>query len=225
MPAIFSSKRTLRRWRVMASLQPMPSSAEAAGACIRVERLLEGLVASFGRRFDDLPAAQDEPGPLDRARREVEHDLALDGVLDGAVVDLAAGDVHVAGVHRTAAAGEAQAQVGAVADDAHLLGAIEPLEHGAHALGLGIPVAEAGVVEDVLVLGEREAGLAGEPRRGEVAAHSAPLATPRAVGRQVRAQRLLRERRDLRRAAGRRGDDENRAVDAVDDLLLERRQP
>jgi hypothetical protein len=204
-----------------------PELAEAARARVGVERGVQVVLALVRRRLDHLAAAQDEPHAGDLPRRQVEQDLALRGVLDRAEEDLAARDVHVAVVDRARAAGEAQREVCPVAGDPHLLGAVEALEDRLHVPALGVPVPQARVVEDVLVLREREPGLARKPRGREVAAHLAhePGAAAGAIRRQLRAEPAARLDRELgvaRRVL--RREHEDRAVHPVDDLLLQRRE-
>ena len=75
---------------------------------------------------------------------------------------------------------EADRQVGAAADDAHLVGRVEALGVAAHALALGVPVEQAGAEDDVRQLREREPGLLRERVRRELAADPGNLAGHRA---------------------------------------------
>ena len=90
-----------------------------------------------------------------------EADDALGRVLDRAVEDLAAGHVRVAVVDLALASGEAEAEVGLGADDAHLIGLVEAILDPLHLLALRVPVEEDGAEEEVLErLGVRPASCA-----------------------------------------------------------------
>ena len=86
-----------------------------------------------------------------------KRDDSLGRVLDRAVEDLAAGHVHVPVVDLALAAGDAEAQVGLVADDPHLLGGVEALLDPLHLLALGVPVEKHGAEEEVLEVAEAHA--------------------------------------------------------------------
>src|SRR3954452_9392903 len=74
VPAIFSSKRTLRVGRGMASLQPNPGcpsrgapAAEPRRARVRVERLEQPRLPCLGGGLDDLARAKAEADARDLA--------------------------------------------------------------------------------------------------------------------------------------------------------------
>ena len=90
-------------------------------------------------------------------------------VLDRAVEDLAAGHVEVPVVDPALASGEAEAKVGLVPDDSHLVGLVEALLDPLHLLALGIPVEEDGPEEEVLELLQAHAGLLGQGGSGVAA--------------------------------------------------------
>lgn len=80
-------------------------------------------------------------------------------VLDGAVEDLAVGHVAEAGRDDALAPSDREGEVAAGADDPHLARRVEALLHAAHARLLGLPVEQAGAVDEVLELGQRHARL------------------------------------------------------------------
>src|SRR5437764_555846 len=171
-----------------------PELAEDAGAVVAVERLEEDVLAAAGRGLDDAAASVDHPDSFDLVRllegRELgKVDDAFGRVLDRAEVDLATRQVRVAGVDLALAAFEAERQVRARADDPDLRGTVEPLLDLRHPLALGIPVAQAGPIEEVLELGERHPRVLGERRCRESAGDPRDL-----IGEAARAHRVARLR-------------------------------
>ena len=170
MPSIFSSKRTLRVKRVILGLQPRPSSPRRRRAGVGREHLLEELVALLGARLDDFAAAEDEPRP-DHVVAEVDGrelgvgDHALGTVLHRAEEDLSVG--HVAEARRDDALSslDPDREVGAFALDVDRATPVEPLLDLQHPLLLGVPVEQAGVVDEVRVLVERHPRLLGRGGR------------------------------------------------------------
>lgn len=121
---------------------------------------------------------------------------------------------------------DAEAKVGAFADDPDLVGRIEALRVTAHPLPLGVPVEQAGAVEEVrellgahvCVLRERRGRvLAADPRN--LVGEQALLG--RAVGGLNRLRPLDRGRRGVARVLGRRDDEEG--IDLAHQVLIERR--
>ena len=81
-----------------------------------------------------------------------------------------------------APAGQRQREVGAVADDPDLLGLVEQRRDPRHPRRLGVPVAEHGAVDELLVLIEREAGLLSGRVRRELARPPTGPPSPSAGG-------------------------------------------
>src|SRR5205823_7595212 len=105
--------------------------SEAARPLVAVERLEQELLVRTGRGVHDATALEAEPHarqlPAGVDRRELaEQDLAFGGILDRAAEELAPRHVRAAGVDLHAASGDADPQVGAVADDPHLVRSVEP---------------------------------------------------------------------------------------------------
>ena len=67
------------------------------------------------------------------------------------------------------AAGDAEAQVGLVADDPHFVRLVEALLDPLHLLALGVPVQEHGAPEELLEGAEAHARVLGHRRCGEAA--------------------------------------------------------
>ena len=118
-------------------------------------------------------------------------------------------------------------QVGARADDAHLLGRVEDVGDLAHALAFGVPVEQHRVEDELLVLGQRHAGvlraredgvLGDHPRRGH---RHRPLAHRQARFLQG-SLALLGEVRALAGVLGRPDRDER--VGLLPDAPLQRRR-
>src|SRR5262249_13043489 len=134
-----------------------PELSEHAGAVVSVKRLDQHLLVAGRGCLDDPAVAVDHPHAVDlvgllESRELGEVDDALGGVLDRAEVDLAARQVGVPVVDLALAALETEGEVGAGADDADLGSAIEALLDPRHPLALGVPVAQAGAIEEVLEL-------------------------------------------------------------------------
>ena len=134
----------------------MPSSP-TPGAVVRVERGEQELLvrpSPTPRRPAALEAQAD--ALADRALKDGgelgELDHPLGRVLERREEELAARHVVVRVVDETAPAGDRQRQVGPGADDANRLRGVEPLREPAHPLALGLPVAQAGAVDEVLVV-------------------------------------------------------------------------
>src|SRR5262245_21472979 len=166
--------------------------AEHPGGLVDVERAHEGLLVRRRRSFDDPPSLVPHPHSLDDlwlldGGVLGERDDAFRRVLDRAVEDLAPGHVHVPRVDLARTAGDAEAQVGLVTDDAHLLGRIEALLDPLHLLALGVPVEEYGPEQEVLELPEAHACLLGECRSGVAARDPGDLERKPAGDERVRA--------------------------------------
>ena len=156
-----------------------PELAEAPRALVGVERLEQEVLVRLGGRVDDPAAleAQADAAHLAAAvdgRELGERDRALGRVLDRAAEELAARDVRAAGVDLHRAPGDGQPEVGLGADDPHLLGGVEAVGVALHALALGVPVEQAGAVEEVRELLRRHARVLRERRRRVLAADPRP---------------------------------------------------
>src|SRR5581483_8500709 len=132
-----------------------PELAEAARALVGVERGEQELLVPRRRRVDDLARLEAQPHaladvPLVGGRELRELDDALSGVLEGRVEELAARHVVVRVVDEARAAVEREGQVGARTDDPHRLRRVEALGVAGHPVPLGVPVQEAGAVDEVL---------------------------------------------------------------------------
>ena len=160
MPAIFSSKRTLRVNLVIRGLQPSPSSPSRLAPSSVARICFRNSSPSSADASTTLPLAEDEPRADDvvaevHGRELRVGDHALGRVLDRAVEDLAVGHVAEAGRDDALAAVDPERQVGVRADDVHRAPAVEALLDLAHPLLLGVPVEQAGVVDELLVLRQR----------------------------------------------------------------------
>ncbi len=96
-----------------------------------------------------------------------EGDEPVRRVLDRRVEDLARGHVRVGGGDPPLASFEAELEIGVLADDPHLLRAVEALRDLLHLALERVPVDQDGAIEEVLELLERHARVLGE-RRGRV---------------------------------------------------------
>ncbi|HEX3331861.1 MAG TPA: hypothetical protein VHS27_18200 [Gaiellales bacterium] len=207
-----------------------PELADAARALISVERAQQELLLAIRRRVDDPAAGEAQANapdlPRRPGRRELgERDRAFRGRLDRAAEELPAGHVAHAGVDLHAASGERQAQIGALADDPHLVGRVEEVGVALQPGVLGLTVEQHRPVQKLLERRERHARLLGQ-RRGRVPAHHPrerrrvhALERP-AVGAADRARPL---RRDIAAVAGvlRRRDRDQR-VARVQHVQVER---
>src|SRR4029453_1319062 len=170
-----------------------PELAEHSGALVDVERSHQRLLIRRRGRLDDAPVLVSHSHPFDDLRllpRRVlrETDDPFRPVLQRAVEPLAAGHVHVPVVDLSLAAGDAEAQVGLVADDPHLLGGIETILDPPHLFALGVPVEQHRAEEEVLELAQAHSGLLGE-RRSWVAARD-PWDLEREPARDERTSRV-----------------------------------
>ena len=144
--------------------------AESPGSFVGVQRLVEEVLVCVRRRLDHEAALELEPhvgefaAGVDRGEL-AEEDLALGRVLQRAAEELAAGHVRSAGVDLHLAPGDPEPEVRARADDAHLLGGIEPVGVASHALLLGLPVEQHGAEEEVGELVRRHPRLLRQRRR------------------------------------------------------------
>ena len=199
---------------------------------VRVERPDQEVLAARGRCLDNPAMLEDEANArhlvavVDRGKLG-ERDLAFDRVLDRRVEDLAARHVDVAIVHRSAAAGERERQVGPVADDSHLVGPSKISRDPGHPLELGVPVEENGAVDELLELRERQPRLLGG-RIGRVLADH-----PRDIHRHLpapeRLETLLEKLSALVREVGSlphvlRGRDRDEGVAGLPHVELDRRR-
>ena len=207
-----------------------PELTERARALVGVERLEQVLLLRVGRGIDDPAALETEANPVDVATsihtRELgERDRSLGRVLDGAAEELATGDVGAARVDLHPPARDAEAKIRALADDAHLLGGVEALGVVAHPLPLGVPVEQAGAVEELRELLSGEASVLRERRRRVLAADPRNLVREEALlGRPIRGLDCLRpldgRRRGVTRVLGCLDDEER--VDLAHQVLVER---
>ena len=167
MPSIFSSKRTLRVKRVIRGLQPSPSSPSRRAPSSVARICFRNSSPSSRGRLDDPAACGDEPR-ADDVVAEVDGrelgvgDHAFGRVLDRAVEDLAVGHVAEARRDDALAALDPERQVGV---RRRRCAPSRPRSKRslicAHPLLLGVPVEQAGVVDEVLVLRQRHPRLRG----------------------------------------------------------------
>ena len=175
VPSIFSSNSMFFMWRVMRRVAADAELAEPARALVGVERRDQELLAASADASTTRPPSKRSRiaaalAPEVDGRELGERDHALGRVLDRRGEELAAREVLPARVDRELPPRDRQRQVGLGADDAHLVGRVEELGVAAHALALGIPVAQHRGVEEVGELVGRHAGVLGERGGRELAA-------------------------------------------------------
>ena len=137
-----------------------PELAEAPCALVGVERVDQEVLAGARGGVDDAPRLEHEARTFDLlpvvdGGELGELDHAFGRILDRRVEDLPARHVHVPVLDRAGATGQRHRQVGACADETHLLCGIEDVCDHAHAGLFGIPVAQHGVEDELRVLRER----------------------------------------------------------------------
>src|SRR5438132_2277509 len=149
--------------------------AERARAVVAVEGLDQELLVVIGRGVDDAPFLEAEPDSGHLAagvdgRKLREGDRSGGRVLEGRVEELPARHVGATGVHLALASFEAEREVRPLGDDLHLARVVEVLGVVAHPLALGVPVEQAGTVEEVLEAAQRHPRFLRKRRRRVLAA-------------------------------------------------------
>src|SRR5215211_3436699 len=148
-----------------------PELAEALGAVIGVEHLVQEGLAALGRGVHDLASIEAQLDPRHLAAavggRERVADLPLHRVLHRTREELPVGHVVLAHAGYPLASGDVQADVRPRALHVHLLPAVDPVRQAPDLIGLPPPGAhrlliggQAGGVVEVLVVAQRQARLA-----------------------------------------------------------------
>ena len=141
-----------------------PELAEHARAGVGVERADQKVLAGRRRGVDDAAALEAQPHALRLVALVLGRELgvgdhALGGVFDRSVEDLASREIEVPVVDLALAAGDPEPKIGALGDDAHLLGPVEALGDPLHLPSFRVPVEEARAEDELLVLGQRHPGV------------------------------------------------------------------
>ncbi len=187
MPAIFSSKRMFRIGCGDAGVAADPELADEPRALVDVERREQLVLALLGRRLDDPALAERRGGcPRARARRRAPSGTSRTGSSPrrsprrGEKKNSPPGMFTWPSSTSPLPPAQRDVQVGLRADDAHLVGRVEAVAVAAHPLALGVPVAQARAVEEVLERGQRHARLLRERVGRELAADPRDLVRHRA---------------------------------------------